>query len=133
MSKSHRKYIVHGTPLTIDVAGVEVRYEGTSGQKLRLKLVEGRLFDGDPQDLNLYRLDEVQLHRTNRIPQRGTGESQRFGLRVACIPDVSSVQVVGTRTVVIYIETLNKARARIACELVAALMLEQSTASVSNP
>jgi hypothetical protein len=129
-----RKKYAHGTVLDIDVTGVTVTYEGKSSKLFRIQLDGGiTMFGEDPHDLNRYFPDGIQYHRTNKVPQRGTAESQEFCSSLVWTGDVVSLQLVGPRTILVYTESSSKTRNASTCALLAVRMLEKAQCLTPNP
>lgn len=123
-----------GDVLDIGVPGVKTTYEDSSGQKLRLQLEGGiSMFTEDPHDLNLYIVDGVQLHRTKKIPQRGTEESRAFCASLVWTGGTVSIQLLGPRTLIVYTDTISKTRNAATCALLAIRMLEKARSLDLNP
>ena len=124
----------HGTILDLGIPGVTAKYEGQSSRKIRIKLDGGvSMFREDPQDLNLYFPDGMQLHRTNKQPLRGTEESRKLGGELAWMGNAVSIQFVGSRTVLVYTDSTSKTRNAATCALIATRMLEKARSIHPNP
>lgn len=106
--------------MTISVPGVSVRYEGATGRKFRLQLLEGRFLREDPHDLSIYSIDAVQHHRVCN----GTPESAALAEKFLWIGNVENVQFVGPRTLIVFLSSNRNTRATL--DLLAAAMIDEA-------